>query len=152
MVQRRIVAKPTSNLPQVEVQLGPLHTTGLLDSGSVRTVVSYELYEQIKEKDCTLMMTPVSFSVLTASHQSPSVVGEVCLKIKIAGFSWPLRIFVLPDLFVPLILNPDFFVKTGLILDIAGSCFHFIFSPETRIPFLSVLSPDFSFQTVFFFR
>jgi hypothetical protein len=87
------------------------------------------------------MMTPVSFSVLTASRQSPSVMGEVCLKIKIAGFSWPLRTFVLPDLFVPLILSPDFFVKTGLILDIAGSCFHFSFFPRDQNTFsISVIS------------
>lgn len=74
----RIVAKPASSLPQVEVQLGPLHITGFLSSFSARSVVSYE---QMKQKNSTLMMVPVYFSVLTAARQSLSALGEVCLKI-----------------------------------------------------------------------
>jgi hypothetical protein len=57
-----------------------------------------------------------------------------------------LSVLVLPDPVVPLILGTDFFVKAGLIPDIAGSCF--LYSPETRIPFLSLLPSDFSLQTV----
>jgi hypothetical protein len=147
VVPRRIFANQTSNLSQVEAQVGPLHATGLLDSGSVRSVISCELYEHIKEMNPSLVIAPVSFTVLTASRQSLSALGEVSLKIKMAGFSWSFRFLVLPDLVVPLILDTDFFVKTGLILDMAGLCFYFRFSPETRILFLSVLSSDFSLQT-----
>jgi hypothetical protein len=64
-----------------------------------------------------------------------------------AGFSWSFRFLVLPDLVVPLILGPDFVVKMGLILDMAGLCLYFRFSPEIKIPFLSVLSSDFFLQT-----
>jgi hypothetical protein len=94
------------------------------------------------------VITPVSFTVLTASRQPLSALGEVCLKIKVSGFSWSFRFLVLPDLVVPVILGTDFFVKTGLILDMAGSCLYFRFSPETKIPFQSVLFSDFSLQTV----
>jgi hypothetical protein len=53
---------------------------------------------------------------------------------------------VLPDLVVPVTLGTDFFVKTGLILIWLG-CLYFRFSPETKIPFQSVLFSDFSLQT-----
>jgi hypothetical protein len=119
----RIIAKPTSKLPQVEVQLGPLHATGFLNSFSARSVVSYE---QIKQKNSTLMMAPISFSVLTASRQSLLALGEMCLKIKIAGFSWSFLVLVMPDLVMPLFLAQISLLRLALFLILQGHVFIFV--------------------------
>jgi hypothetical protein len=76
-VPRPIVGNTTSDLPQAEVQVGALHTTGLLDSGSVRSAVSFKLLGQLKETYLSLVVDPTSFEVVAVSHQPLLVLGEV---------------------------------------------------------------------------
>jgi hypothetical protein len=46
-----------------EVQPGALHTTWLFVSRSVRSAVSTDLFRQFKEKDSTVVIASVSFTV-----------------------------------------------------------------------------------------
>jgi hypothetical protein len=110
----------------------------LLDSGSVRSALSAESFQRLKESNPSLVMAPVSFRVVTASRQPLQVFGEVRLKVKINGFSWVFPFLVSPDMAVPLILDTDFFVKTGLVLNMRDSCFHFRFAPNSHVSFHSI--------------
>jgi hypothetical protein len=85
---------------------------------------------------------------VTASSGLLPILGEVHLKIKINSFSWMFNFLVSPSLVVPPILGSDFLAKTGLILDMRESRYHFGFAPETSIQFHSLLVSDFSLQAV----
>jgi hypothetical protein len=76
------------------------------------------------------------------------VLGEVRLGVKIHGFSWKFPFVVAKRLVVPLLLGTDFFMKTGLVLDVPKCRCHFDFAPDNHVPFSGSQLSNFALQAV----
>jgi hypothetical protein len=76
------------------------------------------------------------------------VLGEVRLCVKIHGFSWKFPFVVVKRLVVPLLLGTDFFMKTGLVLDVPKCRCHFDFAPDNHVPFSGSQLSNFALQAV----
>jgi hypothetical protein len=74
---------------------------------------------------------------MSASGQSLAIVGQVHVRVKIQGFSWPWMFLVSMKLVGQPILRIDFISKTKMVLDIGEYRCHFGFAPEVTITFKS---------------
>jgi hypothetical protein len=80
---------------------------------------------KLQRVDPTLRYGNTSINCISISRQPLRVVGEVCLHLKIQGFSWNFPLVVVKGSMCELILGSDFISKTGLVLNIAKQEFYF---------------------------
>ena len=74
--------------PNVEAQLGNLRLNVLLDSGSMRSLISLDHFHSMRRGDPKLQLLETEVTCVTALGQSLEIVGEVKVPLKIHGFSW----------------------------------------------------------------
>jgi hypothetical protein len=96
----------------VEAQVAKLHLPVLLDSGSVRSIISLRHFQQLNFKGPQLKLTPTELYCVSASEQSLEIVSEVKVILKIHGFSWPWVFLVSKCLQGQPILGADFITHT----------------------------------------
>jgi hypothetical protein len=122
--------------PRIEAQVGRLHIPVLLDSGSVRSLVSFRHFLQLTLGGAERKLVPTEVNCVSASGQNHEIVGEVQVTLKIGGFSWPCIFLVSKRLQGQPILGADFITKTGLVLDLGQSKAYFRFGPHEYVSFL----------------
>lgn len=134
--------------PFIEVLVKDKLHRALLDSGSARCLISYNLYEELKS--CGVIKTEkVSSMVCKTASLSPLPIQlEVCFKFKIEGFSWKWNFLVARDLGLSCILGADFFQRSGLVIDIHGLCCFFKFNRRVLVPFSGVGKGPYGVQEV----
>ena len=72
----------------VEAQIGNLCLNVLIDSGSMRSVISFGHFQDMRRGDPKLQLLETKLTCVTASGESLDIVGEVKVTLKIHGFSW----------------------------------------------------------------
>jgi len=105
----------------------------LLDSGSVRSLISFKHFKSVASDSVETKLSQTDLSCVTASGQSLEIMGEVKLNLKIHGFTWKRTFLVSKKLRGPPILGADFMCTTNLVLDFGGSSAHFAFAPQKVI-------------------
>jgi hypothetical protein len=76
-----------TRLPLIKVKIAYVDLSFLLDSGSVRSFMSAEIFHQLQQRDPRLRLIPSDVTCRSASGEPLSVVGCVSLPIRIANFS-----------------------------------------------------------------
>ncbi len=124
-----------SACPELDVLVGRVERKALVDSGSARSLISLELFNELRASGLILQTDPSSLVCWTASRTPLHISYEVHFKLKIHHFSWIWKFLVAKDLCFPFILGADFVGKTGMILDLGhGQCF-FRFARRVLVPF-----------------
>ena len=127
----------TSVLPlRVEAQVARLLIPVLLDSGSVRSLISFRHYQQLNLGDTELNLVSTEVNCVSASGQNLEIVGQVQVILKIGRFPWPWIFLVSKRLQGQPILGADFIAKTSLVLDLGQSKAYFRFAPQEYVNFL----------------
>jgi hypothetical protein len=80
--------------PCIESQIGRLHFSVVLDSGSACSPISFKHFEQIGIDGLGPKLEPTQVKCVSASGQGLAIVGEVHIRVKIHGFSWPWAFLV----------------------------------------------------------
>jgi len=119
----------------VEAQIGNLCLKVLIDSGCMRSVISFGHFQDMRRGDPKLQLLETNVTCVTASGESLDIVGEVKVTIKIHGFSWKWKFLVSKKLRSQTILGVDFISKTKMILDVGSHQCYFAFAPSVRIKF-----------------
>ncbi|URQ09129.1 replicase [Halyomorpha halys erranti-like virus 1] len=127
----RAVSRPF--LPKILVDVGPLSVETLVDSGSVRSIMSAQTYERLKGKTC-LSSIRSDINCVTASNEALVIDFEVSCSLKIDCFTWKFPFLVAPNLSSSMILGADFMKHTNLILDFHRNCISFKFRSDHCIP------------------
>ena len=68
---------------QIMAQVGKLHLLVLLNSGSARSLISFDHFQQLSRGDPTLQLGSTWLTCVTASGQSLEIVGQVKVRLKI---------------------------------------------------------------------
>ena len=118
----------------VEAQIGNLCLKVLIDSGSMRSVISFEHFQDMRG-DRKLQLLETNVTCVTASGESLHIVGEVNVTIKIHGFSWKWKFLVSKKLRSQTILGVHFISRTKMILDVGSHQCYFAFALSVRIKF-----------------
>jgi len=124
-----------ASAPKVEAQIGNLRLNVLLDSGSMRSLISMEHFQNMRRGDPKLQLLKTKLTCVTASGQSLEIVGEVKVPLKIHGFSWNWKFLVSRRLQSQPILGVDFISKTKMILELGSQKCYFAFAPSVTIKF-----------------
>ena len=119
----------------VEAQIGNLCLNVLIDSGSMRSVISFGHSQDMRRGDPKLQLLETNLKCVTASGESLDIVGEVRVTFKIHGFSWKWKMLVSKGLRSHTILGVDFISKTKMILDLGSHQCYFAFAPSVIIKF-----------------
>ena len=143
---RKIVGVATSLPPQIMAQVGKLNLPVLLDSGSARSLISFDHFQQLSRGDSDLQLVSTGVTCVMASGQSLEIVGQVKVRLKIYGFSWPWVFLVSRRLRGQPILGADFISKTKLILELGSSRCRFVFAPSVCISFIQGRDPRLFFS------
>lgn len=137
-----IVGIPKSTTPRVEVKLGPFTVNALVDSGSVRTIISSKVFDELQNLRLVKSVERSNIKCYTASSEPLSIQCSATFKIKISHFTWTLPCLVSKELGLDFILGADFMRQAGLILDIQSNHIFFKFEPECKIPFVDSGKPS----------
>ena len=78
----------------VEAQVGKLCLKVLIDSDSMRSVISFGHFQEVRRGDPKLKLLETQVTCVTASGESLDTVGEVKVTTKIHGFSWNWKFLV----------------------------------------------------------
>ena len=92
----------------------------LLDSGSMRSVISLDYFQCMRLGDPKLQLLETQLTCVTASGQSLEIVVEVKVPLKIHGFSWTWMFLVSRRLSSQPILGPILILKIRLYWNWAG--------------------------------
>jgi hypothetical protein len=101
----------TGSSPTVLAQITKLHLPVLLDSGSVRSLISFQHFRELSRTGLELSRLSKEITCVTALGQSIQIIGEVKVSLKIQGFSWPWTFLVSKRLRGPPILGADFLLR-----------------------------------------
>lgn len=126
----------SSSVPKVTVQVGDFTVSALLDSGSVCSIMSQDLFSRIKQHKCITHVEPTSMKCLTASKEPLRVDVKCFCIIKLDQFTWKIPILVAPSLSCDLILGANFMSHTRLVLDMEKKNIYFKFKPNYLIDLL----------------
>ena len=121
MSRKKIRAVVTGVPPCITVQIGNLNCAVLLDSGSARSIISYQHFQQLNRGGQDFILLDIEVTCVTPSGHSLEVVGEVKTTLKVNGFSWPWRFLVGKRLKGQPILGADFISRSSLVLDLGQS-------------------------------
>ena len=125
----------TGSAPKVEAQLGNLRLNVLLDTGSIRSLISLHHFQNMRRGDPKLQLLETEVTSVTASGQSLQIVCEVKVPLKIHGFSWTWMFMVSRRLRSQHILGADFISKTNMLLELGRQMCYFAFAPSVSIMF-----------------
>jgi hypothetical protein len=146
-VKKKIMGVAREPSPWIEAQVGKLHLSVLLDSGSGRSLVSLRDYQNLNLGGQTENLEPTEVECADAAGQSLGIVGEVKVMVKIQGFSWKWAFLISKKLRGAPILGVDFMAKTQLVLDFSSNKCHFAFAPHVRVPLIMRMETSRCFQT-----
>jgi hypothetical protein len=104
-------------------------------------LISFRHYQQLNQGGPELKLAHTDVACVTASGQNLSIVGEVQVRVKIQGFSWPCVFLVSKRLQGQPIFGVDFIVKAKMVIDICGSRRYVGFAPAVSVPFCSSNGP-----------
>ena len=127
---RKIAGVVTTLAPSIRTQVGKLCLTALLDSGSIRSLISLELFQQMRRADPNISLMGTDCTCVTASGQGLEIVGQVKVPLKIQGFLWSWGFLVSKILRSQPILGADFIAKTKIVLELGSSRCYFAFAPS----------------------
>jgi hypothetical protein len=144
----RVVKVPLFESPQVAVQIGHLTFLGLLDTGAVRSFISYDHLVKLQQQDPELRVADSRTEYESASRHHLEIVGEVNLSVKVQGYSCKCPFLVVKDLARGLILGIDFMGKTGLILNILKQEYYFHSDVGARFKLSTPVSSGFETQEI----
>jgi hypothetical protein len=125
----------SATLPRIEVQIGILRVGALLDSRSIRSLISYKQFQDLRRVNAKLQLCNTQVNCVTVSGQSLEILGETKVPLKVQGFSWMWMFLVSKKLIGDPILGADFIGKTRLVLELANARCYIDFAPHIRIPF-----------------
>jgi len=125
----------TGSAPKVQAQLGKLRLNILLDTGSIRSLISLDHFQNMRRGDSKLQLLETEVTCVTASGQSLEIVGEVKVPLKIHGFSWTRMFMVSRRLWSQPILKADFMSKTKMLLELGREMCYFAFAPSVIVRF-----------------
>jgi hypothetical protein len=111
----------TGSPPRVKKQVAKVHLQLLLDTGSARSLISFQQFRQLNLGGPELKLFPTEVGCVSASGQSLEIVGEAKVALKIQGFSWHWTFLVSRRLREPPILGVYFIARTNLVLDLGSA-------------------------------
>jgi hypothetical protein len=76
----------TSSPPRVKAQVAKVHLQVLLDTGSTRSLIRFQQFQQLNLEGPELKLFPTEAGCVSASGQSLEIVGEAKVALKIQGF------------------------------------------------------------------
>jgi hypothetical protein len=131
--------------------VGKPHLPILLDSGSARSLISFDHFQQLTQGDPNLHLESTVVTCVTASGQSLEIVGQVEVRLKICRVSWSWVFLVSRRLRGEPIVGADFISMTKLVPDLGSSRCHFAFVPSVSINFIQGKDspPSFRYSTLF---
>jgi len=121
--------------PKVDAQLGNLRINVLLDTGSIRSLISLDHFQNMRRGDPKLKLLETEVTCVTASGQSLEILDEVKVPLKIHGFSWTWMFMVSRRLRSQPILGADFISKTKMVLELGRQMCYFAFAPSVIVRF-----------------
>jgi hypothetical protein len=133
-VARLGIKTSRSTCPYLHFELNGLPVGGLVDTGSVRSLIGGGLYKQLADKGLIRAHIPETIQCRTAANTPLEITHSVLLKVKIEGFTWQWKFLVAKDLAVSLILGADFVAKSGLVLDLHSGHAFFKFRRHVKVP------------------
>lgn len=95
----------------VEAQIGKLHLQVLLDSGSVRSLISFGDFQKLNLGGQPPKLTAVDVKCSSASGDNLVIIVEALITLKIHGFSWKWKFLVSKKLRGRPILGMDFMLQ-----------------------------------------
>jgi len=139
---KKIRAVVTAVLPRTKVQFGNLNCAVLLDSGSARSIILYQNFQQLNRGGEDFKLLDTDVTCVTASEHNLEVVGEVKMTLKVNQFSWTWHFLVGKRFKGQPILGADFISRSNLIVDLGQSRCYFRFAPEVHISFCKNNKPS----------
>ena len=119
--------------PQVEVSFNDKTVNGLIDSGSVRSIMLRRMFESIKHNQSVLKRTKSAVVCRSACNSNLQINLEALCMVKIDAFTWNFPLLVAEGLSCDLILGADIIHHTRLVLDIHQGIIYFKFRPKNLI-------------------
>jgi transposase InsO family protein len=133
---KKIKGAATTVVSAVEVQLGKAHVQVLIDSGSVRSIISVKDFQRVHGQQEGPELKAVMIHCSSASGEDLGILGEADIKLKIQGFTWKWKFLVSTKLRGQPLLGMDFISQNKVVLDFGNRQCHFGFAPTVSIPLL----------------
>ena len=143
------VQASTHKSPYIKVLFGNILQPALLDSGAVRSLVSWDFYLTLLQAGQIRDTKESDITCRTAS-QSPLLIDCIIkVKIKLDGFSWYWNFLVAKNLGLPCIIGADFISSSQLVMDLAARQIYFKFKRNWPVKlFYSIKEAEMSPETV----
>jgi hypothetical protein len=84
----------TQIVSSVEAQVGNQHVQVLIDSGSVRSLISFQDFRKLTGAQGFSKLSAVEVRCMSASGDNLDIMGAALVKLKIHGFSWNWKFLV----------------------------------------------------------
>ena len=104
----------------------------IIDTGAVRTMLSYAVYEKFRRLLGVLDLTDVT--LMSASGDKCKLAGEVTLPFQLRGVSYTQKVLVAHMKSIELLVGMDFLYKSGAVIDLQNNQ---LLLPNQRIPLRS---------------
>lgn len=117
-----------SVLPFIDVDFGPIKLPGLLDSGSMRSILSKKIFDQLLLHRLVKRVQHTNIQCITATNQRIYIDCCATVKVKIENFSWYIPFLISDNVGLDLIIGADVIEKTGMIIDLKGRQFYLKFN------------------------
>ncbi|CAK1593997.1 unnamed protein product [Parnassius mnemosyne] len=108
------------NRPFVNVKIYNLTLSGLLDSGSLVTILGNNSYLEILKLGCKLFKSDL-ITVSTANNEKVNSLGYFDLPVHFNNQTHLIKAYVFPEIFPSLILGIDFWKKFNLLPSVLSS-------------------------------
>jgi hypothetical protein len=106
--------------PVIEINCAGVHSKALVDTGSIKSVISEELYEELISKKINVLELPTNNTRMVDAwgRKSHPVRKQVMVEVTIRGKMYDIICLVVKKLIYPLIIGMDFLAEHGVIIDI----------------------------------
>ncbi|KAK7873843.1 hypothetical protein R5R35_005708 [Gryllus longicercus] len=106
--------------PVIEISCAGVHSKALVDTGSIKSVISEELYEELVSKKINVLELPTNNTRMVDAwgRKSHPVRKQVMVEVTIRGKMFDIICLVVKKLIYPLIIGVDFLAEHGAIIDI----------------------------------
>lgn len=121
-------------LPVVDIAFsGKLVFKALLDSGSMRSIISNECLAKLKNARLVKSEQKLAAQLTAVNGQTIPVRKKVVLHFKINKYSWDHEFWVCSNVPFDVIIGYNIMKHTGLHIDAANECVYFQFSPSKLV-------------------
>jgi hypothetical protein len=127
---KKIRGAATPSVLRLEAQIGKMHLQVLIDSCSVRSLISVRDLQRVKGVQLSPRLTAVYIQCNSASGEDLGNVGEAEIKLKIHCFAWKWKLRGQP------LLGIDCISQNKVVLDFGKRQCHVGFAPGVRIPLI----------------